>query len=214
MSDIMLCSKLKPLGRLIKWLCGASYDFLRFIKYGGWRNQLSCEKKRNYYSVKVYHSLEKSMSFSNRNPDSGWGNAAILANILESALHYNNIGFHDHLGFDVLNKFVISNNGVTKTKLSDKVRKKLELINASWPKIKNHQYNESGIINLSRDELLSGVLDEPKKFFESRYSVREFSKERIERGLLLEAIELSLKTPSACNRQPWHVYYISDRKKN
>ncbi|EOA3786124.1 nitroreductase family protein [Vibrio vulnificus] len=207
----MFIRKIKPLGRLIKWFLGSLYDFSRFIKYGGWRTDLSNKEERNYYSAKVYHSLEKSLSFSKNNPDSGWSNADILASILEAALHYKNIGYHDQLGLDVLNKFVLSNSGITKTKLAENVRVRLNHLNLNWQKVDIS--GASGVIELSDNQIYSGRLINPKSFFGTRYSIREFSRDRVEHATLLEAIELALKTPSACNRQPWHVYHLSDKSK-
>lgn len=44
--------------------------------------------------------------------------------------------------------------------------------------------------------------------FENRHSVREFSGEPIDKTLLLDAIELANRCPSACNRQSTKVYVL------
>lgn len=46
----------------------------------------------------------------------------------------------------------------------------------------------------------------------NRVSVREFSNIPVNKKTVKEAIEMSLKTPSVCNRQPSKVYLISDMK--
>lgn len=46
----------------------------------------------------------------------------------------------------------------------------------------------------------------------SRYSVRDFGIEDIEESKIFEAIDIATKTPSACNRQAWKVYYIKSHK--
>lgn len=58
-----------------------------------------------------------------------------------------------------------------------------------------------------------GTLEKPESFFLSRHSIREFRPEKVRKDILHHAIELSRKTPSACNRQPWHVYHITDTDK-
>ncbi|MGS4880493.1 nitroreductase family protein [Photobacterium damselae] len=202
--------KIKPFGRIIYWILGALYDFRRFYKYGGWRINLKNKEQRNYFVSKIYHSLEKSMSFSNRNLDSGWSNAYILVHALDIACKENNIGFHDNIGINVLKKFIKANNGITKNIISDKVRIKYKEISSYFI---DNSSSDCGVVSLSIDDLNKGLLLNPDDFFLSRYSIREFDSERISILDLHKAIQLSLKTPSACNRQPWHVYHISDKNK-
>jgi len=44
----------------------------------------------------------------------------------------------------------------------------------------------------------------------SRCSVRDYSAEKVPRGLICEAVDIARKTPSVCNRQPWHLYIVDD----
>lgn len=203
-----MLSKIKPFGRLVKWVLGSCYDFYRFAKYGGWQIDLKNKEQRNYYSAKVYHSLEKSMSFTRNRPDSGWGNALFLVETLEFAKKFDNVGYHDHLGYDVLKKFIENNDGKTKSSLSEQVRLRFNALNGYF----ETNNAPSGIIVMTEIDLKKGILKEPGEFFNSRYSVREFSDRPVCKNKLKSAISLSLKTPSACNRQPWHVYHISDKK--
>ncbi|MEY0973994.1 nitroreductase family protein [Providencia huaxiensis] len=204
-----MLSEIKPFGRLVKWIFGSFYDFYRFSKYGGWRVDLKNKEQRNYYSAKVYHSLEKSMSFTTNNPNSGWGNALLLVEVLEFAKKFDNVGFHDLLGYDVLKKFIDNNNGQTKNNLANEVRTRVNELGDFFDKTDE----PSGTVVLSQNDLRKGTLIEPDVFFNSRYSVREFSERKVCRDKLNSAISLSLKTPSACNRQPWHVYHVSDKER-
>ncbi len=54
-----------------------------------------------------------------------------------------------------------------------------------------------------------GIRD-PRAFFESRRSVRNFSDRPVDRALAFEAIELAINTPSVCNRQAWRVRLFDD----
>lgn len=49
-----------------------------------------------------------------------------------------------------------------------------------------------------------------KKLAANRYSVRNFSKKNVSNNLIHEAIKMSMKTPSACNRQMWKVRAIKE----
>lgn len=55
-----------------------------------------------------------------------------------------------------------------------------------------------------------------KNFFElsqNRYSIREFSGEKIDKHKVLSAIKMAEKTPSVCNRQGWKIYLVCDKRK-
>lgn len=58
------------------------------------------------------------------------------------------------------------------------------------------------------------VIDENNYFFKlalSRSSIRNFSEQaRLED--IEKAVEISIKTPSVCNRQPWKVHYYQDKQ--
>ncbi len=49
-----------------------------------------------------------------------------------------------------------------------------------------------------------------EKFIVSRHSVREFKEDIVEEDVILDIIRLATYCPSACNRQPWRVYYSVD----
>ena len=58
-----------------------------------------------------------------------------------------------------------------------------------------------------RDELEAGMAVDVPLLFKSKHSMRAYSDEPLSEGVLLEAIDLARRCPSACNRQPWRVYY-------
>lgn len=46
-----------------------------------------------------------------------------------------------------------------------------------------------------------------ESFICSRHSIREFKPNIVEEPVILDIIQLAMYCPSACNRQPWKVYY-------
>lgn len=200
--------KLRPVGRLVNWVLGSCYDFYRFSRFGGWRTDLSSQAERNYYAVKIYHSLEKSMSFLDNNPDSGWANAELIVNVIQKAIEYGNIGYHDTHAYYVLKEFVELNSLRSNNPLSKIVKKRFEALN--FPIDTDLRLN-NGVINLSAKDISKGKIEKPNEFFYTRYSIREFSLERLDKSVVDRAIDLALKTPSACNRQPWHVYHLTEK---
>ena len=74
-------------------------------------------------------------------------------------------------------------------------------------------YN-GGVLYISKSEVKNAVSWDYSKFVTSRHSVREFSSAPVDRAIIIKALQLSAQSPSACNRQPWHVYvYRGEFKK-
>ena len=75
-------------------------------------------------------------------------------------------------------------------------------------KLGSHDEICGGTIELCRDQV---VFDETEieRLFETRHSIREFSGEPVPEELLLKAIKLAQRAPSACNRQAVRIYSIS-----
>ncbi|MFV1976250.1 MAG: nitroreductase family protein [Candidatus Scalindua sp.] len=199
--------KIKPYGRLVNALRGFIYDFTRYYLFSAWRSNMRDVEQRSYNIARVYHALEKSMSFSNGCVDSGWQNASLLIDLLKEADRGGYIGYNDSAGLCVLKKF-ISMNKNKKTHMAGDIRKEIE-------KLEFCSGDEHGVKTLSGSDFKMGVLDDPECFFFSRYSLREFKDEVLAEDIIKRAISLALKTPSACNRQEWHVYHTdSDEVKS
>ncbi len=194
---------LKQYGRLASALRGFVYDMGRYYSFSAWHSNMRDDEQRNYNMVKVYHALEKSMSFSNRCVNSGWANAFILLDIIKEAKRSGNVGFHDRAGLSVLIKFIDLEEN-KHTRMAVDIRKKIEAFDF-------YSNKEHGIKNISAIDFKKGVLGDPERFFFSRYSLREFKEEVVSEELIKRAISLALKTPSACNRQEWHVYHTDDK---
>lgn len=77
--------------------------------------------------------------------------------------------------------------------------------------IEDNCLNRAGII--SKNKMSN---NETKNFFElsqNRYSIRDFSSQEVPNDIIEAVIKLSMKTPSACNRQMWKVIAIKDKEK-
>lgn len=188
--------------RIVNGLSGFIYDFKRFLFYGGWREDLTDPEIRNYNSVMAYHGLEKSLSYRNRNPTSGWGNAERVFLRLKIANSTGQLGYHDKAAKQVLVKFLSlpSNLGL------DRSNEILAVINTmNFESNEEHGAKEHPISSYKK-----GVLENPEDFFFSRYSLREFSKNVVGDDIIKRAIKLAMKTPSVCNRQAWHIFHSND----
>lgn len=97
---------LKPLRDILYVFFGYLYDFFRYLKFAGWRSK-NRESVRDYKAVKIYHRLEKSLSFRWRDTTSGWRAATDLVDHLKKVQRQNNIfTYHEAVGLKVLGDFL------------------------------------------------------------------------------------------------------------
>ena len=189
--------------RILNGLNGFIYDFKRFLYFGGWHENLTDKEVRNYNSVMAYHGLEKSLSYSNRNPTSGWSNAERVFLRLEVANSTGDFGYHDKAAKQVLYKFL---NLPENIKLSRAIKMLGALKTMNFESVEVHGAIEHPLENYQRAKLSS-----PEDFFFTRYSLREFNETPVPDQIIERAVKLAMKTPSVCNRQAWHIYHSTDR---
>lgn len=193
---------IRPFGRLVKAFMGFCYDFRRFVSYGGWREDMHSINHRNYHLIKVYHALEKSMSFKFRKKDSGWVAANTVLDLLKIANRENSIGCHDRAAYIVLKSFIElpENNNTDKAIFIE-------------GQLEEFDFQSSDICGAKKygsKEFQKGILGNPEEFFFSRYSLREFSPSVVDEETIRRVVALAMKTPSVCNRQPWHIYHTAE----
>ncbi len=190
---------LKYLRNIFLSLCDYFFDYIKFSKYSGMG--LNSRTQYNYKVLKAYHKIEKSLSFVNRKKTSGNAAAVELVRLLNKIKgKFNDFNYIDLQAICVLEKYSKVND-----ECSIEIMKFLK-------KYRNNLINESGSLEFSKKELYRGKLVNPESFFFSRYSIREFENKLLDLSLIYRAINLALKTPSACNRQPWKVYIYQDEK--
>ena len=195
----LLKNAIRPFRDAVYTATGFFYDYLRFLKYGGWRGREEIEK-RNYQAVKIYHRLEKSLSFRIRKKGSGWMAAVDLYRFMaRGKMLKKPLGCQEKVAITVLDTFV--RHTETPLALSQEIKNYLTE-NA------NLKSSKGGVLSLTSECIEQGKLDDPERFFLSRYSVRDFSDQRVESTLVDRALQLALKTPSVCSRQAWHVYKL------
>jgi len=186
----------------VKAAHGFWYDLTRYYKYSGWRSNVQDPAVRNYYVAMIYHSLEKSLSYKNRNPGSGWKDALALFALLRIAKTTVSAGFHDKAAINVLQQFLTLESNINDLRTSSLL---LEL-----EELEFHAAEQHGAKQFMLSDFNKGKLKSPEDFFYSRYSLREFSDQLVDEEVIKRAITLAIKSPSACNRQAWHVYHTTN----
>ena len=195
---------IKKYGRIINAFQGFMYHFIRYCRFSGWEEDFSNQKIRGYYVLKVYHALEKSMSYSRRNVESGWANAEKLIELIKVADKSQNIGWQDLAGLDVLEKFISRVDNDASPNKKPIIRELAKI------KFKERAAEDNGVKIIKKIDIEEGGLIDPEKFFFSRFSLREFSEKTVDDVIVKRAIGLAMKSPSVCNRQAWHVYHTDD----
>lgn len=197
--------KIRGLYRISESFKGFLYDYRRFVLFGGWKENLKETETRNYSLAMAYHGLEKSLSYKQRDVNSGWSNARRVFLRLKTASDNGEFGYHDVASSQVLYKFLTLPENVEKKESKEMLSfiKSLDVFSKE----------EHGAIDKPFKVITSGKLDNPEAFFFSRYSLREYKENGVvEKQTVERVVKLAMKTPSVCNRQEWHVYHTSNRE--
>lgn len=182
---------------------GYLYDFYRYFKHAGWAFGGKASV-RDYKAVKIYHRLEKSLSFRQREAKSGWAAANDLVNHLQKSWKKsNNYTYHEKVGLKVLGEFI------AVAAVEDD--REAERIIKFWERHVKLASDEGGVLEKSVASLQKGKLYSPEDFFSSRFSVRDFDSKAVSNEDIEKAISLALNTPSVCNRQASFVYCLNTR---
>ena len=196
--------KLKIIYRICQSIFGFIYHCKRFIFLSGITHDYSDKLIRSYESISIAHALEKSMSFSNRKANSGWFEAIRLKNLLKGS--DSNLDDTEIISILTLKKFLnFKENKASLNRL---------LFHSFLTKFKkiNKKKLKAGVEVKNKFFFRQGMLKNNENFFNSRYSIRDFKKNKVNINLINKAVKLASKTPSVCNRQSWHVYHSSNKK--
>ena len=68
---------------------------------------------------------------------------------------------------------------------------------------------DAGAPVVSKEELEKGKAFDFSRFIGSRHSIREYEKRPLDEKEVKRAVEIANQSPSACNRQPSHVYFTN-----
>jgi hypothetical protein len=102
---VLLFKSIRKYGRILTAGFGLFYNYIRYLKYSAWSENIQAQDVRNYHLVKIYHALEKSMSYKKRNNKRGWSTAQLL---LETLIKSHSLcsGEHDQIAVKVLLDFI------------------------------------------------------------------------------------------------------------
>lgn len=184
------------------------YDFNRVRRFSGVNNQ----KSRDILKAKItmnYHRIEKGLSLSNTRV--GFGAWAISQLIPDLDYYIKNYSPDQttEIAINALNEYINFNksHNLTDSKLEETI-KKLGIDQQNY----DNRHNQGGTKEITSAEIYNFSKLDLSKFFQNRYSIRNFSDEPVDLDLIEQAILMAQKTPSVCNRQSCRVYVFTEKE--
>lgn len=197
---------LLSLYRNIKFRDEFNYDRNFFIK-----NYMYSKENSNtigYNILLLAHSLEKGMA-NKKKRYFGKEKTEMLMNELRKYQKFNSdtSNFSFVVGINVLREYlkIYEENNWTSREEYSNVRKFIE----DYKKVESINL-ESYI--LDKESIMNCASINYDKFLQSRHSIRSFAKKKLDEKAIEKAIDMALKTPTACNRQMCNIYYVKNTK--
>lgn len=173
------------------------------------------QRKLNALIIRQSHGVEKGLSLPN--PEKNRGLETVTALIKNTKIYYKNFGFDSTLAIalDNLHGYKAFN----KNSSIDSIKKIIiNIVNLS-NEIKEYDLNNriqiGGWKNYSKNDWEKNNAEfNFKKFVSSRVSIRNFSDKEVDIKDINKSIEVAMKSPSHCNRQPWKVRIFKGKRKD
>ena len=176
----------------------------RFKKYAFTDCQCVHEEQFEASIIRLYHTIEKGLSYEDYRAGFGRANVEKLISSLEQYAQkgYDTSGFSYETAISCLNEYV------KKNREYNMIDKNLEERIQRLPGKSNAK---GGVIRISASSGTNQL--DYKELILKRHSIRHFSNEPIELSRLVDAIKLSQHTPSACNRQGWKTRVVAEKSR-
>ncbi len=179
--------------------------YRRYKKYAF--SGIDCKNISQYEAVitRLYHTIEKGLTFQNFRAGFGRQNIDFLIQTLEryAIQGYNLEAAFYKTALSALNEYLKKNKlyGWSDSELENQIRN-----------LKGEANQEGGAFHF----IPAAVDDLEKMNYEqlvkNRHSIRHFDSSPVDVNIVKKAIELAQYTPSACNRQGWRTRIIANKK--
>lgn len=178
-------------------------NYLKHLKYSF--EDTKCNSVEQYRAsiIRLYHTIEKGLSYSDYRPGFGKDNIDKLIVTLEQySKKYDIKECFYETALDCLYKYIKKNLefGVSDAILESRIK--------SIPGNPNGLGGTIEIASITQEELKTLNYE---NFIKSRHSIRHFGSEAVDVELLREAIQIAQYTPSACNRQGWVIRIVESK---
>lgn len=184
-------------------------DCARYLAYSGTVSPYSRKESYQARLTMHYHVIEKALSFGNPRP--GYGQEAVDQLVSELRDYLQRFGPDDlaNIVLDVLSAYHNFNlqHGTDNQELLGQL-----MGLKKWMPDNGKDTLAGGVLPTSRIEIQRAGRSAFEEFVKRRHSIRDFTNKAVPIELIQKAVEISLKSPSACNRQPWRVHCYQGRE--
>lgn len=182
------------------------YDYRRMVLYSSAVNKIDNKEKLKSLIVMSYHGIEKALSLPH--PRKGFGTQKVhdLLEMLELYIEKYNHDFITVSTVAALSEYQIFSRDEITEPLDRQINKLKSSVSDSGIK-----YDiKAGVKEVTKADLIKNSNIDFAAFCSSRFSVRQFSKDPVDIDKVYDAISISQKTPSVCNRQSSRVWIVKD----
>ena len=192
---------------LFKAINAYMYDISRRVRDKVYHDSAGEKIKRDL--ALQYHIIEKGLTMPDPRP--GFGRAVVMDLISKVNLYSVSKYPEDDVAFkqsvSVLKEYKQFHKDIGHT-LDEELAGKLRLIAERFPHVEGQRQ-----IRTTREAYFEHINSPFDLFCRSRYSVRNYTGERIPLAVLYDCVELAQRSPSFCNRQPNRVHIVQDAVK-
>lgn len=186
---------------------GYSYDLIRFFKYSNSYDKLKTESQYSALITYTYHVVEKGLTMPETRLGFGQGKVNSLIDLCNTYLDadFNPSAIPIKHSAQVLNEYIAFH----KLQNYQLPAKLVNRINTLGSRLNVKKASEQ--LEISKDEFLRNKDAAFENFCLSRHTVRNYTHQNIPEKIFEECTKIAQKTPSACNRQPNHIYIIKNK---
>lgn len=182
------------------------YDLHRFWNGSSVNGKINTQIQLRALITMDYHRIEKGLAL--KEPKIRFG-SKVIERLLSNLSKYQEVYGLDETGQVALNTLSAyldfnQKNGINDEQIQEKINK----IREKTPQIEDVKH-QGGVIEVRRQQILKNAQLNLQSFFESRYSIRQFTLDEVEMSVIEKAVAMAQKTPSVCNRQSSKVYVFS-----
>lgn len=178
--------------------------YKRYKKYGFRDGKCKIQSQFEASITRLYHTIEKGMAYRDYRAGFGKQNVEMLVSSMEQyAMQFDVNVFFYETALSVLEGYIQKNReyGIEDIALNKRISK-----------LPGNGNQKGGTVCVVKQDLDEIQKMNYKQLMKSRHSVREFGDGSVSVEAIEKALEIAQYTPSACNRQGWNAYIVSDKK--
>lgn len=159
-------------------------------------------------SLLIFHSHSLEKGFSHTEFRKGFGKRA-LSNLSEIIKVWNDNGYsHDTFGYMVTLSCIKTYRGIHKKFNYDDSFLNDFFTDIFLEEVNNCKQEYGGYLEINGNDKTDNIMRSFEDIAKNRVSIREYSSKEVSEDIIKEIVQMAVKTPSVCNRQPAKLYCV------